>query len=442
VKTRALLLVATIAALTGATAAGSAGQPPAPHLNGKIAFVIGGDYEQELYTMNPDASALRRLTLNDGVPDDHPVWSPDSRRLAWIHAEESLYVGDADGLHARAVGPAVEDTAPAWSPGGRYLYAIGQRASDNYRTDTVIRIDVQHDRATELTPAGDSDAYAFGQPYALASAPNGSLLVLTSISRCDGISNGVYTQCHAVLHVAADGTLLQALWLYTGLQNYDSASVAPNGDVFATDVPNRDEHDNFTNQSLRLFGLNGVTQLALTPLLPNTYDFEPAFSPDGRQLVFGRELEDDQLRSVAADLYVVPATGGNARPLTFTPAAFESAPSWQGQPTTLGHADLTPPVVHVRTQTVRAGQVARLTFRAVDAGTNRSRARGSIFDGKREVASWIGHTFSDASRGGVHLWQVRPRFAGKTLRYCVSASDWYGNVSKDSCTTLRIRSGA
>ena len=441
-KTRAFLLAASAVVLLVVGTAGTAAPSAVPRLNGKIAFVIGPDYEQDLYTINPDGSALRRITFNEGIPDDHPVWSPDGRRLAWIHDEQLLFVGDADGFHPQSLGRPVEDTAPAWSPDGRYLYEIGERASDNFRTDTVNRVDVQHDRTTELTRASESDAYAFGQPYALASVPDGSLLVLSAISRCSGISNGAFSQCNAVLHVAADGRLLQTLWMTTGLVDYDSASVAPPGDVFATGVPARDALGSIIGQPLGLLGLDGATHVAATPFVANRYDFEPAFSPDGRQLVFGRDVEDDHLRSLAADLYVAPVKGGEPRPLTFTPGAFESAPSWQPQSSSLGHADLVPPVVHVGPQSARAGQVARLTFRSLDAGTQRSRARGWIFEGKREVASWIGRSFTDTSRGGVHLWHVRPRFAGKTLRYCISASDWYGNVSKDACTTLRVRSAA
>jgi TolB protein len=408
-------------------------------LNGKIVFVIGGDYEQELYSINPDGSGIHRLTPADGIPDDHPVWSPDGRRIAWIHDEQLLYVGDADGLDARPVGQPVEDVAPAWSPDGRSLYEVGERATDNFRTHTVYRLDVQRGRTTELTPAGKSDAYAFGEPFGLASVPDGSLLILSSVSPCAGISHGVFSTCNAVLHVAADGRLLQMLWLYDGLLDYDSASPAPAGDAFATGVISRGDHQSTTGEQLTLLGLDGVARTLVTRPVAQTYDFDPAFSPDGRQIVFGRDVEDDQLRSLASDLYVIPSTGGQPRPLTHTPGTFESVPSWQAQPSALGHADLTPPVVHLRTQTVRAGRLARLAFRVSDAGTGRSRARGAVYDGKRSVASWLGSGFTNSSGGGAHLWHVPLRLAGRTLRYCTSASDWYGNLSRDVCVSLRVR---
>ncbi|HST16334.1 MAG TPA: hypothetical protein VLK36_01605 [Gaiellaceae bacterium] len=408
-------------------------------MNGKIVFVIGGDYEQELYSINPDGSAMQRLTPADGIPDDHPVWSPDGRRIAWIHGEQLLYVAAADGVGARTVGNPVEDVAPAWSPDGRYLYEVGEGATDNFRRHTVYRLDVQHQRTIELTPASESDAYALGDPFGLVSMPDGSLLVLTSIAACDGISNGVLSQCNAVLHVGPDGSLLQTLWLYDGLRDYDSASAAPVGDVFATGLLSRDGLENTTGAQLTLLGLNGVARSTVTPPIANTYDFDPAFSPDGRQLIFVRDVEDGQLRSLASDLYLVSSGGGQPRPLTHTAGVFESVPSWQSQPSALGRADLTPPVVRLRPQTVHAGRVARLAFRISDAGTGRSRELGAIYDGRREIASWYGRTFTDSSGGGVHLWRVPLRLAGRPLRYCTSASDWYGNRSKDACTTLHVR---
>lgn len=75
----------------------------------RILFSAGAARHEELYTIKLDGSALRRLTRTTGLNrgSRHPVWSPDSRQIAfqstrhaksqdWYHAFE-IYVMNADG---------------------------------------------------------------------------------------------------------------------------------------------------------------------------------------------------------------------------------------------------------------------------------------------------------------------------------------------------------
>src|SRR6266550_810280 len=56
--------------------------------------------------------------------------------------------------------------------------------------------------------------------------------------------------------------------------------------------------------------------------LTNGYDFEPQFSPDGRQIAFAREIEIS-----AAEIFVMAGDGSGQTQLTNDPA-FDSDPSW------------------------------------------------------------------------------------------------------------------
>jgi TolB protein len=86
----------------------------------KIAFAREGS----LYTVNPNGSALTKLTSVPPFARD-PAWSPDGRQLAFEGADQ-IYVVDADGSHQTLLldgssgsGPGV----PSWSPDGtRILY--------------------------------------------------------------------------------------------------------------------------------------------------------------------------------------------------------------------------------------------------------------------------------------------------------------------------------
>ena len=87
------------------------------------------DRQSEIYVMNADGSRKRNLT-RDRASDDLPTWSPDGRRIAFLHGRGrgrgQLYVVNADGSGlrnlARITGPAVFSSDPVWSPDGRTIY--------------------------------------------------------------------------------------------------------------------------------------------------------------------------------------------------------------------------------------------------------------------------------------------------------------------------------
>src|SRR5205814_8632065 len=76
---------------------------------------------------SPAQEAPRRIT-HDGKRKDHLCWAPDGRRLAlsWYHQTGRIGVAvmDADGGNARVLTRDPVEFAPSWSPDGKRLVFV------------------------------------------------------------------------------------------------------------------------------------------------------------------------------------------------------------------------------------------------------------------------------------------------------------------------------
>src|SRR5881409_3615336 len=104
------------------------------HANGKIAFTSDRDGNQEIYVMNPDGTNQTRLT-NNSIVDDHPMWSPDGQKLAFVSQRAAggfaIFQMNMDGTNRVEITPlsdfvsvppsGVVGFSMSWSPDGRKI---------------------------------------------------------------------------------------------------------------------------------------------------------------------------------------------------------------------------------------------------------------------------------------------------------------------------------
>ncbi len=83
-------------------------QKPMLRANGKIAFTSTRDGNREIYTMNADGTNQVRLT-NNNIIDDHPKWSPDGKKIAFLSQNSSgafaIFVMNHDGSGKTEITP-------------------------------------------------------------------------------------------------------------------------------------------------------------------------------------------------------------------------------------------------------------------------------------------------------------------------------------------------
>jgi TolB protein len=152
--TPALLLLAG----TGGCGGGGGGGTPTTR---RIAFVSDRDGNPEIYTVNADGSAPRRLT-NNPSDDNSPCWSPDHQRLAfvsWRDGSAQIYLVKADGSGLlRLTQDAGPNAGPAWSPDGtRIAYVVGGQDIWVMNADGTNKVQLTTNAARDGGPAWSPD---------------------------------------------------------------------------------------------------------------------------------------------------------------------------------------------------------------------------------------------------------------------------------------------
>lgn len=93
-----------------------------------VVFAVHDGEDMGIYTRNPDGVNEFRVSE---APDFHPIWAPNSRRLAFLSTRDGspdIYVMDADGSDQKRVTQTDEpEYDVSWSPNGKKLLFVSER---------------------------------------------------------------------------------------------------------------------------------------------------------------------------------------------------------------------------------------------------------------------------------------------------------------------------
>jgi Tol biopolymer transport system component len=322
---RRLIAVVTVAGMMGlglVAATGSAGARPRG-VNGQIVFAR---YDPALddtvfYTINPDGTHEHQV-----VPFalECPHWSPDGTRLASCGGPGggSTAIVDPDTGSYRELpmpDPDLLTFCYVWSPDAKRLACESFSDSDPNRNGiyTVRTSDGQDLTRMTSNPSGDDVPMAY--------SPNGKRLVLARYDQ-NGNSVGLFV-------VKTDGTSLRQI-APAGVTCCDGGwSPQGNNIVFSRHVT----PDVHSSMWIVHFDGTGLREIPAQPAYgcggpnsdPNAAGcFDPRWSPDGSQIVFGNGTED-----LGRNIYTVKPDGTGLVQVTRGDATQSNeAPDWGTHP--------------------------------------------------------------------------------------------------------------
>ncbi|MFC1724769.1 DUF5050 domain-containing protein [candidate division KSB1 bacterium] len=249
-----------------------------------------------LYVMNADGSALKRLTnyVEGAFAGD---WSPDGTKIAYYAHDEmeewSIYTMNSDGSDRELIlnRQGIRCHQPSWSPDGtRIVY--GAETDENLELwmmnadgNNPVRIEGASGRCPDWSPDGTKIVFqSYWDP-----------------------TSEIYT-------VNIDGTGLTQLTDNNALDGWPEWSPDGTQIVF---VSNRDG-----NQEIYVMNADGTGQTRLTN--NSNDDAEPKWSPDGTKIVFCYWTDDTN----GYDIVVIDADGSNRQNLT-QGTAYDIQPAWK-----------------------------------------------------------------------------------------------------------------
>jgi TolB protein len=256
----------------------------------RIAFlvtkIVGDDEFEDVYTMIPDGSGVRRLTVNGNYYDLD--WAPGATKLAAVKGSDIALVS-LDGSPVRNLTntPGIGEAGPVWSPdGSKIVYWTENYEIYVMNANGSGQRNLTRSTDDEWTPRWSPD----GRKIVYIGGPRGNPTV--RVMNADGSGQRSLT----------DGTSnweMGPVWSPDGRQIAFTAARGGNVDVY---VINPDG--------------SGLKNASNHP----SEDGGPIWSPNSTKIAFGSN------RKGPSEIYLMGRYGGSKTNLTQTPAAAEDNP--------------------------------------------------------------------------------------------------------------------
>ena len=323
----ALLLFAAQLATQPRTTSASVSNTPVPRLaaNGRIAFTSDRDGNREIYLMNADGTNQVRLT-NNSVVDDHPNWSPDGTKIAFVSQRPSgafaICQMNADGTDKVEITPlsnfvnlppdGVIGFSMSWSPDGRKItYQDGITGYFPAYNDIYV-VDVETGIQQNLTNDGGGSLVE-RLDFNPAWSPDGSTILYAS-HRFNGV-------CPSLFAMNPDGTNRRLL------SGNHCPAYSPSWSPDSTKIVFVELNNENVESELRVANSDGTNVRIFDGGVPDPKNRDyPRWSPDGNKIIFNMT---DNPTSNDIEIYLKNVDGTGYAQLTNTIGARNYRPSWQ-----------------------------------------------------------------------------------------------------------------
>lgn len=274
----------------------------------RIVFSWNRNGNYDLYLMDGATQQIVSPLTDNTASDLTPVWSPDGAHVALtsnVNKTYEIYVLNASTNESVALtNNSWDDLYPAWSPDGKQIAFTSNRDSN---WDIYV-MDANGKNQKRLT----TDAGYQGSPVW---SPDGKQIVYVE---------GLDTK-RDIMVMDADGSNVQPLTTNPASADY-SPAWSPAGNQIAF-VSNRNGNPDIFVVDTSCIGNSDLCDQQAVDLTGDNQgdDLDPAWRPDGLQLVFA------STRNSATDLYLVDVNGSNLTQIT-TGDGEKRFPSWWHQP--------------------------------------------------------------------------------------------------------------
>jgi Tol biopolymer transport system component len=305
---RALLFTTAVAVLAGCQAADMVAPvtptpivyPPAdrPIVFSSLRDTTFGHFNLEIIASKLDGSDMVNLSRN-AANDTDPAWSPDGQYIAFASdrgAGYDIYIMRKDGSDVRRLtSNAIDGRHPRWSPDGtRLIYESGKDGvlSDPQSTRRFIDLYVIDADGAHVTNITNTPSASEGWA---SWSPDGKTIL--------------FTKAGVITLVDADGSNARPLHPADPGFLDDAAAWSPDGSTVAYSTYNLNHP--FSTDTYVMFSVkaDGTGVQRLTALGYSSARF-PAWSPDGRKIVYTRDAVDEFWgRFFTQNLWVMNADG-------------------------------------------------------------------------------------------------------------------------------------